>query len=390
MISRLRVDYSLGDLFRTLRPANRGERQKERLRRLLRDYFGVDNVLLTPSGRAGLYSILRSSRRSRVIVPAFTSKAVVEAARLAGKEVEFVDVSRPDFNMASDAVRKIAGPDDIVVATHQFGFPCAIEEIVGICRARGALVIEDVAPAFGSRVNGRLVGTFGDAAFFSFDSRKAINVPLKGGFVITRDDDRFERIAAAYSAEVEAQPRSLTSRYWLSGLFHQLLESPLLYRLIHLLYFQMRGSFTAETAALDLRLSAFYRYDFAGWQAFVAAEQLSRIDLVVERRRILYRKLHEGLADCRAFELPPVDERGEWCCTRFPIRAFGDKFEYYRRASRRGIDFAFGFTFIAAPPDCEAAHRLASSVLNVPYYPQLRDREVERITRVLRSIDSDR
>ncbi len=389
MIPRLKVNYGVGDLVRSLRPGHRGNRPKERLCQQLRDYFGVDNVLLTPSGRAGLYFILRASQRPRVVVPAFTCKAVVEAARLAGKQVEYVEVDRDDFNMSAAGLEALAGDDAIVLATHQFGIPCPIEKIVDVCRARGALVVEDVAPAFGTRSNGRLTGTFGDAAFFSFDSRKAINVPVKAGFVIVRDAERYERVRSAYSAEIQPLPGRLGAKFWLTGLAYQLLGRPLLYRLFHLLYFQMRGVFVTEEPELDLRRSPFYRYDISGWQAFLAAEQMARIDEIVERRRANYRKLHTALAGCEAIELPPVDERQEWVPTRFAIRARGDKLDYYRRASRRGIDFAFSFTYLASPPAYTGAHRLASSVLNAPYYLKLSDDEIERVGEVLRSIDAE-
>jgi dTDP-4-amino-4,6-dideoxygalactose transaminase len=75
-----------------------------------------------------------------------------------------------------------------VVALHYGGYPCAIENLVDICRQRGVAVVEDAAHAVGARLNGKPCGSFGDVGCFSFFSNK--NLPVgEGGMIVTKDDD---------------------------------------------------------------------------------------------------------------------------------------------------------------------------------------------------------
>jgi dTDP-4-amino-4,6-dideoxygalactose transaminase len=387
MIPRARPNFGFEDLARAAAVSGDGDVHRSRLRGLLGEYLGVDEVLLTPSGRAGLYAILKALDRPRVVVPAYTCNAVVEAAMLAGKTVAYADAEPDGFNTPADAYRELAGPDAVVIATHQFGIPCDIERTVEVCRSRGALVVEDAAPSLGTRVAGRLTGTFGDAAFFSFDTSKLIHVPLKGGAVVARDPALRERIRRAHLAAVEPMPPSAKARVLGSAAMLVGIQGPRRYRAFHRLNFDLRGTFTAESPELHLQRSAYYRYDMAEWQAAVGTKQLEQIDRLVETRRRVYAEYRRLLAPCRSFDLPPADERGEWAPIRFPIRVRGDKLAFYREAVRRGVDFAFSFTFIAAPPAMRHAHALASSVLDLPFYERLTPREIASTAAVLLEMD---
>ncbi|HET8671792.1 MAG TPA: hypothetical protein VFM05_14580, partial [Candidatus Saccharimonadales bacterium] len=59
MIPRAKANFSILELLWAAGLTERNARYKERLRMQLRDYLGIPNILLTPSGRGGLYAILR-------------------------------------------------------------------------------------------------------------------------------------------------------------------------------------------------------------------------------------------------------------------------------------------------------------------------------------------
>ncbi len=390
MVPRTRANFTFADLARAAATSESSDTHRDRLRRLLGDYLGVDDVLLTPSGRGGLHAILKSIDRPRVIVPAYTCNAVVEAAMLAGKTVEYADAERDGFNTPADSYRDLAGADAIVIATHQFGIPCEIERTVEICHSKGALVVEDAAASLGTRRSGRLTGTFGDAAFFSFDISKLVNVPLKGGAVIAKDAELLRRIRATYRAEVAPMPLSVKSRMLAFAGVLAGIQGPRRYRLFHEWRFERSGTFSAESPELELVRSTYYRYDFTEWQAAVAVPQMERIDGLVRARQDTYAEYRRRLEGSRSFTLPPADREREWAPIRFPIRVHDDKLAFYRRAVKRGIDFAFSFTFIAAPKEMRRAHRLADTVLDLPYYDRLSPGELERTVAVLREIDQAR
>jgi dTDP-4-amino-4,6-dideoxygalactose transaminase len=389
MIPRTKVNYGLGHLIRALFITEKENRHRLRLISLLRDYFDEKHVLLTPSGRGALYYILKATDKTRVLIPAYTCNAVVEATLLAGKEIAYADIEMDGFNMDVSHLPSMVDERTVIVATHQFGIPCNIERIMEIGREKGALVIEDAAASLGSRVNGRLTGTFGDVSFFSFDSTKLINVPLKGGFIIAKDPLFLEKIEDVRRRVTMRMPFPLKVKLLLEAAALIVISNHFLYRIFHWLAFAVRGKYTAECATLSRELNQCYIYELANWQAFVASAQVEEIDRIISERREKYAWYIEKLSACAAFKLPPLDSRSEWSNIRFPIRIRGDKFAYYRRAAQRGIDFAFSFTFIVCPEEFINARNLALRILDVPFYSRLTAAERERVVSALMSLDSE-
>lgn len=389
MIPRTKVNYTLNQLVRALFTTEGGRDHKSHLVSLLRDYFGEKNILLTPSGRGALYYILKATDKSRVLVPAYTCNAVVEAALLAGKEVVFADVEEDGFNMDVSCLDGVIDEYTAVIGTHQFGIPCNIERIIEVGRQRGALIIEDAAASLGSRVNGKLTGTFGDVSFFSFDSTKLVNVPLKGGFLIAKDPLFLQKIEDVRRQVTRPMPLRIKLSLLLQAALLITIANHALYRIFYSLVFALRNKYTAETAVLSKELDQYYIYELANWQAFIASKQIEEIDRLIRDRQRKYAWYREKLSCCSGFELPPVDREGEWSCIRFPVCVCGDKFAYYRRAAQQGIDFAFSFTFIVCPEEFVNARRLAVRILDLPFYSKLTERERSRVVSVLTSLDGE-
>jgi dTDP-4-amino-4,6-dideoxygalactose transaminase len=387
LIPRTKVNYRFGELLKALFVSERSGACRAALTAKLRGLLGLEHVLLMPSGRAGLYFLLKSVDRPRVIVPAYTCKAVVEAAQMAGKEVIFAENDDRQFNSPLQEYEKLVRGDCIVIATHQFGIPCEIEKICALAQSRGSLVIEDAAASLGSSVGGRLTGTFGTAAFFSFDSTKLINVPMKGGAIATKDFELFQRVQTCYQAETGPMPATMKLKCLSKAAILLLLECHFLYRLFHLLYFQARGRFTDDGPGLNLIKDQFYLYVLAEWQAAIALHQMDHLADIVRQRQLLYTEYRRRLVSCKSFLLPPEDEHGEWACIRFPIRVSGDKLDFYRRAANRGLDFAFSFTFLGCPPEFSKAHSLAAEVLDLPFYPKVTRKEMDTVVTILTEMD---
>ena len=81
-----------------------------------------------------------------------------------------------------------------IVVVHLHGIPAQIARIVATARASGLVVIEDCAQAHGARVDGEHVGSFGDAAAFSFYPTKNLGGIGDGGCVATRSDAAATRL----------------------------------------------------------------------------------------------------------------------------------------------------------------------------------------------------
>lgn len=384
MIPRIRVQYNVASVLQAAGIHEEGVAQREALITSFKERFWGTFPLLTGSGRGALYFLLRSLRGRPVIVPSYTCNAVVEAARLAGSEIRYAAVSPDDYNMIPASVEKVVTAGSIVLATHQYGIPCRIREIAAIARRAGALVVEDCAAALGSLTEGQACGSFGDAAFFSFDTTKLLQVPLKAGVLLLRSEELFNAVRAD-QAELAPSPSAVRRASTLArGTALVALRNPILYRVFHQLHFALRGRYTAETDELATRPGSFYREPMREWQAHLANRQLQRLDATIAVRRRHYAAYRHGLAGVSGIVLPPADERAEWACVRFPIRVPGDKMRFYRHCARAGVDFGFSFTHLAAPPEFTEARSLAASVLNLPFDAQLSDAERERVIDVVK------
>lgn len=155
-------------------------------------YVGSAHAIPVSSGRRGLECILAGLglvAGDEVIIPAYTLKDLAVRVSALGLKPVFADIDPDTFTMSPDAVeRTITGRTKAVLATHMFGAPCHIDRIAAVARARGIAVIEDCAHALGADFNGRKLGSFGDAGFFSFETIKPLN--LYGGGMIVTDDHR--------------------------------------------------------------------------------------------------------------------------------------------------------------------------------------------------------
>lgn len=120
------------------------------------------------------------------------------AALLAiGAEPEFMDVDLDSRNASLSEVQRVLSLGvKAVVVTHLYGLAVGeIEAIARLCEQRGVALLEDCAQAHGALVNGRRVGTFGDAASFSFYPTKNFGALGDGGAVVTQRDDVAERVS---------------------------------------------------------------------------------------------------------------------------------------------------------------------------------------------------
>jgi perosamine synthetase len=125
---------------------------------------------LTFWARNAIYHSLRAAGLlpgDEVLVPAYVCRVVPEAVTGYGARAVFYHVGRnchPDF---SDLESKINTRTRAVIAVHYFGFPQPIGNYRELCTRRGLFLIEDCAHVLRSKLNGQLLGSFGDASVFS-------------------------------------------------------------------------------------------------------------------------------------------------------------------------------------------------------------------------------
>ena len=122
-----------------------------------------------------------------VIVPSFSFAATANSVALAGAVPVFGDIDPKTFNLDPDHVETLITPrTKAIMPVHLYGHPAHMDEIMALAKKHNLLVVEDAAEAIGGKYKNKHVGTFGEAATFSFFGNKTITTG-GGGMIITSD-----------------------------------------------------------------------------------------------------------------------------------------------------------------------------------------------------------
>jgi dTDP-4-amino-4,6-dideoxygalactose transaminase len=314
-------------------------------------------LLTLSSGTAALHSacvLAGLGPGDEVIIPSFTFAACHQAITATGAEVVFCDVEDETFGIDPAAARSLVGErTKAIMAVHYAGIPCRIDEIHELAREHGLRVIEDAAHAFGSRSNGRLIGSFGDLVAFSFGPVKIIT-SLEGGALVIpgAEDAQHVRELRLLGIDTDRALRSNT-RMWDYDVVRQ-------------------G----------------WRYHLGSMQASIGLSQLELIEEFIENRRAYCRWYSERFADVPEIVTPATDFSDLAMFIYFvrlpdaEVRA-----ELVAHMAARGIHT--GIHFQAAHEysfyrdcrrgDLSVTERLAEQQLTLPLHSRMDEETLERI-----------
>src|SRR3954469_3732054 len=173
-------------------------RWADRVRARLAEVCDRRHVALVGSGsQAGLLAVAAAGahlherplrRGDEVITPAVGFPTAVAPLYQLGLVPGYVDVEVGTYTPTPEAVAAAIGPRTRgVIAAHALGNPFDAPAIRRLCDEHGLALIEDWCDAMGSRIGGRLAGTFGEAATYSFYA--AHNMTTGEGGAVACDDD---------------------------------------------------------------------------------------------------------------------------------------------------------------------------------------------------------
>jgi dTDP-4-amino-4,6-dideoxygalactose transaminase len=168
-------------------------------------FLGARHVVGVGNGTDALALVLRAcgiGPGDAVITVSHTAVATVAAIELTGASPVLVDVEPETFTMdvncLEEAIRESVSKKlrlKAIVPVHLYGHPADMAAIMEIARRHGLRVIEDCAQAHGAVISGKMTGTFGDAAAFSFYPTKNLGALGDGGAVATDDPALAEKIS---------------------------------------------------------------------------------------------------------------------------------------------------------------------------------------------------
>jgi dTDP-4-amino-4,6-dideoxygalactose transaminase len=164
-------------------------------------FHGAKRCVGVASGTDALELSLRAcgiGPGDAVITAAHTAVATVAAIERAGATPVLVDIELSTFTLDLNRLRDTIAEYDrcagrkrprlkAIIAVHLYGHPADMPAINAIARARGLRVIEDCAQSHGASLAGKMTGTWGDVAAFSFYPTKNLGAFGDGGAVVTNN-----------------------------------------------------------------------------------------------------------------------------------------------------------------------------------------------------------
>lgn len=354
----------------------------------------------TEYGRMALYFILKAMDfppGAEIIVPALTFWVVPEITRVAGLKPIFVDIDPTTFTLSPRAVERAITPNTrAVLPTHLYGLACDMDPIIELARRHNLKVIEDCAHSLGAMYRDQMVGTLGDASFFSFQAFKPLNT-YGGGLAWIRDPDLARRVGELADGEAWPSEKRVESILSAGKWQHTFIRPNVFtYSLFPIWYAASWVNAKPEerlwerVRPLD-PLPTHYRGRFSNVQAALGLAGLRRLPEFIDRTRRHARMLDSLLGDVPGITIPrtPPDRTHVYYqyCAYVP-----DSRTIVKRCIRRGVDVApmhvdvctrmdlFGWSGPAAP----GAERAAAAV-QVPVYESLSGSEIERVGRLMRS-----
>ncbi len=175
---------------------NNGEKVRK-LKNMLFSYLHFNNIELFVNGHSALLLAIRSLQlNGEVITSPFTFVSTTNAIVQNGLVPVFADIDN-SYNLDADKIEELITPKTCAIITpHIFGIPCDIDKIGKIARKYNLKVIYDGAQAFGTMVQGKPIGLFGDITMFSFHAIKIFNT-IEGGMLMYQQDS-LQRVFQLY------------------------------------------------------------------------------------------------------------------------------------------------------------------------------------------------
>jgi dTDP-4-amino-4,6-dideoxygalactose transaminase len=165
--------------------------QVEAFEREWAEILGVRHCVSCANGTDAIYVALRAlGLRSgdEVITTAHSWISTSETITQGGGRVVFCDTEQNSFNLDPALIEsKVTSRTVGIIPVHLYGQPCEMDGIMAIARKHKLWVIEDCAQAHLARYKGKPVGTFGNAATFSFYPGKNLGAYGDAGCLVTND-----------------------------------------------------------------------------------------------------------------------------------------------------------------------------------------------------------
>ena len=174
--------------------------EDEAFEKAFAEYCGSRYCVGVGNGLDALFLTLKAlgvGAGDEVIVPSNTYIATALAVTYVGATPVFVEPDIRTFNIDPSRIGEaITDKTKAIMPVHLYGQPCDMEPIMEIANKYGLFVVEDCAQAHGATYKGKVIGSFGDAAGFSFYPGKNLGALGDAGATVTNDEELAKKVRA--------------------------------------------------------------------------------------------------------------------------------------------------------------------------------------------------
>jgi len=293
--------------------------------------------------------LLKVGAGDEVITTPCTFVATSWAISYVGARPVYVDIDDATFNLDPSRVeRAITRKTKAVMPVHLYGHPADLDPLLEICRRHNLPLVEDAAQAHGAKYKGKVIGTFGAVAGFSFYPGKNLGAYGEGGALVTND------------AKFAARARSLREHGSSQRYYHD---------------------------------EVGFNYRMEGIQGAVLGVKLKHLDTWTRERRRVAHRYHELLAGT-PLQLPREAEYAESAWHLYVVRhPRREELKKYLEANHIGCALHYPLPLHLQKAYAHLGHRVgdfplaekaARECLSLPIYPELTDAQIQRVASVIR------
>ncbi len=325
--------------------------EDEAFEKAFSSFCGVKYCVGVGNGLDALMLALKAlgiSGGDEVIVPANTYIATALAVSYVGAKPVLVDADINTFNIDVNKIEAaITSKTKAIMPVHLYGQPCDMDPIVEIAKKHSLFIVEDCAQAHGAKYKGSLIGTFGNAAGFSFYPGKNLGALGDAGATITNNEELAKKVRAL-------------GNYGSDYKYHHI--------------------YMGNNSRLDEMQAAFL------------SAKLPHLNRMNETRREIARKYIEGINNSKIV-LPTVPDYAEPVWHIFGIRC-EERESLEKHLSSKGIGTNKHYPIPIHLQECykslgykqgdfPAAEAIAKTELSLPMYYGMTDEEIDYVNKAI-------
>lgn len=367
---------------------------QQKLEEWFNNFFPSFFTVSFVSGRGALFAVLKAlviTDGDEVLLQAFTCSVVPNAVIASGATPVFVDII-DSLTIDSQSIEKnITKKTKAIIVQHTFGIPSDMDAICALAKKHNIVVIEDCAHTIGGMYKDKKLGTFGDAAIFSFGRDKAFS-SVFGGIAIVKDSEVVSHLRAIQKEQ------TYPSVFWLlQQLFHPITFCFILpmydffgigKMLLVLLQKLKLLSFPVISEEKKGKMPTFFVKRMPNALAELALFQLSRLSE--------FNKKREEITSMYVSAFGGENNQQQAPLLRFPLFV-NNRDELLQRAKKQHLYLGTWYSEVIDPKgvdfekmhyvkgSCPNAEKIAKKIINLPTYPTMSKDDQNRVINFIKT-----